>query len=416
MINFTNKAGRGVAMLTLLGSSMFSVGLLPVSQAHAQGTEQNRCIDAVQGKVAWDRAGSKAWNESNVLKLCSGSKNHQATIKCFSDKINKGVSWSPAIDACRENIVDFGPHQKYSWVEKDIMRYKLIVDCHGSNLDNTTSKDRVDVEFVFADGKVHKTSTSKTFVGLQDNRPVCSGSTDAWYISQWLKNPGPKVTEVKLTTSGSDALWIDQLRLELHGGTQKCEETKGITNFEKCYDRKEKIISFNTVQSWGVANGSGYCLSKQSNDAGGFNGKVFRNNCFETLTFSSKDPNAVSGNLTASTTPRLTAKDEAEAQAEEQGAASLDRQPAKIFGGCNYAGWQVDLEYGQNSYNTLGRKGFKQDEVSSIQLKPGYYITLFDGPNLNGASLTLQHGDPRLKCLWPGEWNDRAGSFRIGKN
>jgi len=62
------------------------------------------CYNAVQGKVAWDRAGNKIWNNANVNKLCAGTTNPQATIDCFSSQIASHNNWGRAISSCATKL------------------------------------------------------------------------------------------------------------------------------------------------------------------------------------------------------------------------------------------------------------------------------------------------------------------------
>jgi hypothetical protein len=70
-----------------------------VPRANA-GLEQ-QCAAAIQGKVAWNRAGSTAWNETNIRNLCQGTTNTAATIACFQGEIQKNDNWSQAINTCK---------------------------------------------------------------------------------------------------------------------------------------------------------------------------------------------------------------------------------------------------------------------------------------------------------------------------
>ncbi|MEK7802658.1 MAG: PLAT/LH2 domain-containing protein, partial [Pseudomonadota bacterium] len=60
--------------------------------------EQN-CFNQVQGKVAYDTAGNKAWNENNIKNLCRGTTNPSATIGCFSSKMPQ-IGWAKASQEC----------------------------------------------------------------------------------------------------------------------------------------------------------------------------------------------------------------------------------------------------------------------------------------------------------------------------
>ncbi len=61
---------------------------------------ENACYDAVQGKVARNRAGSTGWNDGNVRRLCADTTNPSATIACFEGQIAEHDDWNRAINAC----------------------------------------------------------------------------------------------------------------------------------------------------------------------------------------------------------------------------------------------------------------------------------------------------------------------------
>lgn len=64
---------------------------------------EQQCYNAVQGKVAWSKGGSKTWGAANVQKLCKGTTNPDATIACFKREIEIHNSWSKGVDACKAN-------------------------------------------------------------------------------------------------------------------------------------------------------------------------------------------------------------------------------------------------------------------------------------------------------------------------
>ena len=67
----------------------------------AQSATEQQCIDAVQGKVAWNRAGDTTWQEGNIRDLCQGTTDAAATIACFQSEIGKHDDWSRAIATCK---------------------------------------------------------------------------------------------------------------------------------------------------------------------------------------------------------------------------------------------------------------------------------------------------------------------------
>lgn len=64
---------------------------------------EQACAEAVQGKVAWNRAGTTAWNDGNVRNLCQGTTNPDATIACFKLEIQRTDNWQNAINMCKSD-------------------------------------------------------------------------------------------------------------------------------------------------------------------------------------------------------------------------------------------------------------------------------------------------------------------------
>ena len=86
-----------------VGTALWAMALLGLSSppAQAQGTPlEQRCFEAGQGKVAWNREGIKTWNEANLRALCRGTTNPTATLACFSDAIRTHNDWARGIQSC----------------------------------------------------------------------------------------------------------------------------------------------------------------------------------------------------------------------------------------------------------------------------------------------------------------------------
>ncbi|MBV8030277.1 MAG: hypothetical protein JO035_02085 [Betaproteobacteria bacterium] len=62
--------------------------------------QEQECFAAVQGNVAWDKAGNKNWQPGNVQRLCRGVTDVGARINCFSAQIKANVQWGEAIRTC----------------------------------------------------------------------------------------------------------------------------------------------------------------------------------------------------------------------------------------------------------------------------------------------------------------------------
>jgi hypothetical protein len=89
--------GMSVAKIASVVLAIFLIH----TTAGAQTALEQQCYDAVQGKVAWNQAGSKTWGDANLRNLCQGTTNPSATISCFQNEIRSHNDWSRAIAACK---------------------------------------------------------------------------------------------------------------------------------------------------------------------------------------------------------------------------------------------------------------------------------------------------------------------------
>ena len=65
-----------------------------VVMVQAFKTHESDCINHVQGKIAWDKAGKqKRWAAANVNKLCKGTKSAYAPGTCFKYTLSNGKAW-----------------------------------------------------------------------------------------------------------------------------------------------------------------------------------------------------------------------------------------------------------------------------------------------------------------------------------
>ncbi len=61
---------------------------------------ETECFNMVQGKVAYDRAGSKTWDPANIRRLCANTAGPDQTIACFQKVIKESDSWTMGIELC----------------------------------------------------------------------------------------------------------------------------------------------------------------------------------------------------------------------------------------------------------------------------------------------------------------------------
>lgn len=63
-------------------------------------TAEQRCHEAIQGKVAWNRQGNKSWAPKDLKQLCSTTTLIAKTIECFEGAIKAHGDTQRAIRAC----------------------------------------------------------------------------------------------------------------------------------------------------------------------------------------------------------------------------------------------------------------------------------------------------------------------------
>lgn len=63
---------------------------------------EKNCFNGIQGKIAFDKAGSTNWGANYVQQLCKGTSNPTATIICFDRQIQEtNTKWQQAIGYCK---------------------------------------------------------------------------------------------------------------------------------------------------------------------------------------------------------------------------------------------------------------------------------------------------------------------------
>ncbi|HYG40890.1 MAG TPA: RICIN domain-containing protein [Cytophagales bacterium] len=81
-----------------------------------------------------------------------------------------------------------------------------------------------------------------------------------------------------------------------------------------------------------------------------------------------------------------------------------------IYEDCSYGGYAVELEEGEYTAKELRTKGIRNDELSSIKVKTGYEVQLFEHDRFRGAKLTVNSD---LACLVENGWNDKVSSIKV---
>ena len=107
--------------------------------------------------------------------------------------------------------------------------------------------------------------------------------------------------------------------------------------------------------------------------------------------------------LTLTAISALTATNVAKADHRYQPAAT-------VFKHCGYQGYRVSLNPGYYNLYDLRRMGVKNDDLSSIQVKRGYVVTLYEHANFQGRSLRLTYSD---SCFVNNGFNDIVSSIKV---
>ena len=83
---------------------------------------------------------------------------------------------------------------------------------------------------------------------------------------------------------------------------------------------------------------------------------------------------------------------------------------ARIYEHCELGGWSMPLGLGDHRAADLARPPYSDNNVSSVRASPGWTVTLFDGANLDGQSVTVTGED---RCLVTRNFNDMTSSIRV---
>ena len=93
------------------------------------------------------------------------------------------------------------------------------------------------------------------------------------------------------------------------------------------------------------------------------------------------------------------------------GAAS-DIFAANIYRECNYTGTPTSVPVFEGSFTTYGMQEFimADDAISSLKVKPGYKVELYEHDNYNGTSISFTADD---NCLIDNNFDNKTSSIRV---
>lgn len=179
------------------------------AQAQTAPTPQEQaCFNAVQGKVAYDQAGSKTWSEVNLRKLCQHTTNPNTTIACFQREIQAHNSWARGIAACKNEMVSYDSQTKMQGAARDIdaKNGQVWIIGTGAVGNDYEIYKLAGASWTKVEGAARRIAVEKSGI------PWVINSTGKIYRrvnNVWQLMPGPNgATPVDIAISNSDEVWI----------------------------------------------------------------------------------------------------------------------------------------------------------------------------------------------------------------
>lgn len=125
----------------------------------------------------------------------------------------------------------------------------VVIDCHGTggnpNWSHTSSSISATVRIQSHNNQMRQYTSNTQYVTVPASKCDQDGEVAFWLFSFTAYD----VAQVAVTTSGSDAFWIDRVTL------YESESTSSVY-----------VPNPTTAAQWGIDNNFGYCLSTDAND------------------------------------------------------------------------------------------------------------------------------------------------------
>ncbi len=90
-------------------------------------------------------------------------------------------------------------------------------------------------------------------------------------------------------------------------------------------------------------------------------------------------------------------------------------QPVTVFADIEHKGARVNLTEGEYTEKQLTALGVKKQDISSVKVKEGYRLTVFDEDGYKGNQVTFTEdiSDLKKKVIGDGNWDNRTVSLRV---
>jgi beta-glucanase (GH16 family) len=96
-----------------------------------------------------------------------------------------------------------------------------------------------------------------------------------------------------------------------------------------------------------------------------------------------------------------------------QGSGNGNTVVAKVFQHCNYGGYGISLAEVRYTLAQMQAMGIADNDLSSLQVSPGYQVTLYANDNFGGSTLTKKSD---TACLVADGFNDQTSSMAVAKD
>lgn len=145
---------------------------------------------------------------------------------------------------------------------------EFVIDCEDSGIENADTTDTVMIRMV-SDNNDDFSTLLNTGLGTYNGlSPNCQDGEAVYSYKSPYTGYGITVSDVIVTTNGTNALWIDEAILRRRHVTVTAYEHKyGDINFGGRYDRTTETLEI--LGHWGRDGGKGWCLSNDASDAHG---------------------------------------------------------------------------------------------------------------------------------------------------
>ncbi len=89
-----------------------------------------------------------------------------------------------------------------------------------------------------------------------------------------------------------------------------------------------------------------------------------------------------------------------------------DNRMVRLFQHCDYGGYSASLSIGSYTLDQLQALGVSDNDISSVQVKEGYQIRLYEHPDFTGTTLTKTSDD---NCLVNDGFNDKVSAVVVSE-